>query len=468
MPAEPVSPEDATLLCATDPSAPLQIGAVCFFRAGPLRGPDGRIRIDDLRSHVEGRLHLAPRFRQRIVPVPFDAARPMWIDDDRFDITHHVQRAELATGGDAALRAFVADLLGRGLDPDRPLWDLWVVDGIDGDDDRVAVVLRVHHAMVDGITLLNAAFLLLDAEPDPTPDEPPPPWAPEPTPAPLQLLMDGLRTRRRHQVDIAAEALRTVLDPRRLLGMARSAVGSLTSPPTTAPSLALNGRVGRRRDMVWTSLPLAGLLAVRRAQGTTLNDVVLAVTADAIRRHLGAATALDLKHTPPRVLVPVGDVAGTATGDGNAFSFMVADLPVGREAPADRLARVHDDMDRHKASSESATALSLFSVVDVVPLPLLRRLAPRVLAHQPFVNLAVTNIPGTRDPMYLLGSRMESLYPIVTGVGNIALIVGVLSYRSHLGVGITVDPDVIDDVDGLLDHIREAADDLVRTVTPGP
>ena len=139
-----------------------------------------------------------------------------------------------------------------------------------------------------------------------------PPWTPEPTPAPLQLLDRRAAGPATPPSGIASEAFRTVLDPRRLLGVARAALDSVTSPPTTAPALALNGRVGRRRDMVWTSLPLAGLLAVRRAQGTTLNDVVLAVTADAIRRHLGAATALDLKHTPPRVLVPVGDVAGTA------------------------------------------------------------------------------------------------------------------------------------------------------------
>jgi WS/DGAT/MGAT family acyltransferase len=469
MAAEPLSPEDATLLCATDPSAQLQIGAVCFFQGAPLRDADGRLRLADLRDHVEARLHLSPRFRQRIARVPFDAARPVWVDDDHFDIADHVRVAPLpAPGGAAGLRVFVADLLGRPLDPARPVWDIWLLDGLE--DDRVAVVLRVHHAMADGLTLLDAALLLLDPEPRDDPDRPAERWNPERSPSALRLLADALVVRRRHQLRILTDALRAAFDPRRVAGAARTVLGGVAhatgDPGSLAPSTDLDGPVGRRRDVVWSSLPLEPLLAVRRARGVTLNDVVLAIVADGVGRHLGHRTAGSMRERPPRVLVPVGaaGAAGAAEEGGNVFSFLLADLPVAPDDPAERLARIHDQLTERKASLASSWASRLFSVVDLVPLPLLRRLGPAALARQPFVNLAVTNIPGSREPMFLLGSRMEELHPIVTGVGNIACVIGVLSYRDTLGVGVTVDPDVVPDPDGLLDHIRGAAADLVATL----
>ena len=336
--AEPVSPEDATLLCATGRGGQLQIGALCFFEGAPLRDGRGRLRLDDLRTHVEARLLLSPRYRQRIASIPFDAARPVWVDDAGFEIAQHVHAAVLpAPGGRAELRAFVADLLGRPLDPDKPLWDTWLVDGLEGD--RVAVVLRVHHVMADGLSLLEAALLLLDPEPNPHPDTASGPWEPEPAPSPARLLWNAVGARRRHQVEIAFDAARFLSDPARVAGAARSAIGSITSPPGTAPSLSLNGRVGDRRDFLWASLPLKGLAAVKKLRGVTLNDVVLAVVTDALRRQPGVAAIARDGHLP-RVLVPVGSAA-TDGESGNAFSFMVAALPVDIADPLLRLDRIN-------------------------------------------------------------------------------------------------------------------------------
>jgi WS/DGAT/MGAT family acyltransferase len=459
MVGEPVSPEDATLLCATGSRSQLQIGAVCFFEGAPLRDRQGELRIDDLRTHVESRLLLSPRYRKRIAPIPFDAARPVWVDDERFDITHHVRAATIPDpGGEDGLRRFLGDLLSQPLDTERPLWDTWVLDGLE--DDRIALVLRVHHVMADGISLLDAALLMLGTEPQTRPDEPSGPWRPEAAPHAAGLLWDGLATRRRHQLDILAHAARFALDPRRVLGAARSAIGAMTSPPTTAPSLPFNGRVGRRRDFLWTSLPMPELVALKRAEGVTLNDVVLAVVAEALRRQLGAEAAESLGAHAPRVLVPVGGADSTADDGGNAFSFMVAGLPIAVPDPIERLRRIHHEMEERKASLQSSAALSLFSIVDLVPLPVLRWLAPEALTRQPFVNLAVTNVPGVKEDLYLLDARLEGVHPIVTGVGNLACIIGVLSYKDRLGVGITVDPDVVEDPDGLLEAIRESAADL--------
>ncbi len=463
MPHESLYPEDATLLCAIDPAAPLQIGALCFFEAAGLRHPDRTLRLDDLRTHVEARLEMSPRFRQRIATIAFDAARPMWLDDDHFDVANHVKSTTLpAPGGVDGLRSFVADLLSSPFDEDRPLWEFWLVDGIH--DERVALVLRVHHVMADGLSLFDAALLLLDAEPRPHPDVPGR-WKPEPAPGADRLLFEALAARTRHQMAIAVGSLRglaSMIDPRRSISALRSVVSAVGSGVQTAPTLPMNGQVGPKSDFLWTSLSMPELLEVKRARGTTLNDVVLAVVTGALRRNLGAEESARLAEHPPRVLVPVGALDPGVTDEaGNAFSMVVADLPVRHDDPLEQLAEIHAQMKLNKRGSQSSAASSLFSVIDLVPLPVLRRLAPVVLSHQPFVNLAVTNIPGSRLPLYLLGSQMTEVHPIITGVGNIALIVGVLSHVDQLGVGITVDPGVVRDADGFLEDLRAAAADLI-------
>ena len=462
-PPEPLSPQDATLLCATTPEVQLQIGALCRFEGAPLRGDDGALRVDDLRRHVESRLELIPRFRQRIVGVPSDLARPIWVDDEGFDLSRHVRVAEVpAPGGPAELRGFVAELLSRPIDAGHPLWDLWLLDGLDagGPDagDDVVVVLRVHHVVADGLSLLRAAIALLDFEPRAMPEDPRSPWSPSSVPGSLTLLGRGLTDRWRHQLSLAVDVTRGLLDPIGVVGAVRSVLGAVASPPRTAPRLDLTGRVGTRRDFVWTTVPLDPIVDLARSKGVTVNDVVLTMVARALRRSVGDVEADALRSRPPKVLVPVGDAVG---GDGgNVFSFLVASLPVDDEDLDRTLDRIHSQMTERKASHQSDEVPVLFSAVDVVPVPLLRRIAPGVLARQPFVNLAVTNLPGSEAPLYLLGSRLRELQPIVTGVGNIACIIGVLSYCGELGVGITVDSDVVPDADGLLDAFVEASREL--------
>lgn len=454
---EPVSQADATLLCAEDPSAQLQIGALCFFEGAPLRDDQGKLRIDDLRSHVAARLANSPRFRQRIAPVPLEVARPVWIDDEQFDIVNHIHGARLpGSGDDRDLRKFINGILDTRLDADHPLWDMWFVDGLA--DGRVAGVLRVHHVMADGLTLLDAALLVLDLEPRSEPDNAPS-WTANATPCAGELLLRALADRVRHQVDFALSAPRMFLDPRWMLGAARTMGDLRNVRSSAAPSLPITARVGPHRDMNWTSLPMADLLAVKRARSTTVNDVMLAILAGAVRRHLDSAD-LDKR---PRALVPVGNVGADENGGaGNRFSMLVADLPVDIDDPLERLACLHDQMTQAKASKQASATSNVFSVVDLLPLRLLRALAPEALARQPFVNLALTDLPGSRAPGYLLGARLESLHPIVTGAGNIAVIVGVLSYVDQMGVAITVDPDVVSDPDHLMESFREAADELIQ------
>lgn len=458
---EPLSPEDATLLCATTPAMQLIIGALCRVEGGPLRDVDGSLRLADLRNHVGARLHLVPRFRQRVQRVPFDLARPVWVDDVDFDLDRHVHGAELpAPGGTTELRCFVDDLLGRPLEPAHPMWDLWVVDGLDGGD--VAVVLRAHHVVADGLSLLRAAMALLDLDRgDGSPPDASPPWRPTAAPRTVALAGEAVVGRARRQLGLLAGTALTLLDPRRSLPLARVGVGAVASPPRPAPAMPVTGPVGTRREFRWASLPLEPLHRAAHARGATLNDAVLAAVTGALRRTLGPDAAAALSGSPPKVLVPVGD-AGPDGGSGNRFSFVVVELPVHLDAPESVLDHIHREMRNRATSRQADHMLSLFSVVDVVPVPLLRGLAPGMLARQPFVNVAVTDVPGSPAPLYLLGSRILEMHPFVTGVGNLACIVAALSYDDHLGVGITVDPDVVAEPDRLLEDLIEVGTELTR------
>jgi WS/DGAT/MGAT family acyltransferase len=381
----------------------------------------------------------------------------VWVDDEHFDIVHHIHASRLTGGGDESeLRSFINGILDTRLDAARPLWDMWFIDGIA--DGRVAGVLRVHHVMADGLTLLDAALLVLDMEPRADPDAPAP-WTPRSAPGPAELLLRSLADRVRHQVHFALSAPRAVLDPRWLLGTARAVGGLRHVGSSMAPSLPITARVGPHRDITWMSLPMADLLDVKHARGTTINDVMLAIVTGAVRKHLDTKD-LDRR---PRVLVPVGNVGTEEShGAGNQFSMVVADLPVDIDDPLDRLASLHEQMTQAKASGQASAMTNLFSVVDLVPLQALRTLAPEAMARQPFVNLALTNVPGSRTPGYLLGAQLESLHPIVTGAGNIAVIIGVMSYVDLMGVAITVDPEVVTDPDHLMESFREAAHELIQ------
>ena len=463
MPSERLSSQDATLRCAEAPASPLQIGALCLFEAGPLLDQAGRLRLDELRGHIESRLSDAPRFRQKLLPIPFDQGRPVWVDDQSFDIANHVQAAALPRpGGAAELRAFMATLLEVPLDRSRPLWEIWFVEGVEGD--RIAVVPKVNHVMADGMAVLEAAFSILDLEPGP-PDETPPPWAPEPAPAPGRLLLDSLADQMQRYIEVGRRAVGALGHPAHLVGGMRILAKAVMSTAVPAPKLAITRPVGPHRDFVWVRLPLGDLRAVARTQGVTLNDVVLAVVAGALGHYLGGgSTPADVR---PRVLVPVS-THGRPGEIQNGFSMMVADLPPGTLDPLGRLRATHAEMALRKTSGQTMIGPLLFALGGLVTPRLLRLVAAMSLKRQPFVNLAVTNVPGTDDSAYLLGARLLELFPFVTVTGNIALIIGVLSYHGTLGVGLTADADVIGDLDRVAEGIERSAFELIASERRGP
>ena len=435
---------------------------MCLFERGPLANPDGSLRIDDLRRHLESRLHLVPRFRKRLALIPGGQGRPLWVDDTEFDIENHAHTAVLpAPGGEQELRAFMTELLAEPLDPRHPLWEMWTVDGLEGD--RVAVIPKVSHVMADGLALLGFAVAVLDSHPDVAPTEPPE-WRPQPAPSGIRLLADALVDQARTLTGGALGAARALTRPDRL-GSDLAALGhAAVSTATVAPRLAINRPVGTRRGFLQLQLPLEDLLEVKKATGVTFNDVALTVSTIALHRYLREKG----EHRPgtrPRVLIPVS-THGTDPGGEieNHFSQMVADLPGPEVPPAECLAQIHVDMVRCKASAQADLGRLLYSLATITPSWMLGRLAPVLLRNQPFVNFAVSDLPGSRDHLYLMGARMLELVPFITCTGNMALMIGVLSYVDTLGVGITVDPDVVPDVEALGDALRWASGELTRAV----
>jgi len=456
---ERLSSQDATLFCAQSADAPLQIGALTLYEAGPLLDGGGHVRIDALRQHIAARIDDLPRFRQRLVRVPLDLGRPVWADDEQFDIAEHVHTVQVPEpGGTAQLRRLVAGFLEAPLDPDRPLWGMWFVEGVD--DDRVGCIVKASHVMADGMALLEFALTLLDGEPDPGPDEASR-WRPDRTTATLPLLADAVRQRGLDAVSLAWSSLRALTHPARLASDAASVARAAASILHVAPRLSVTGAVGPHRDFAWLTVPLPALERVKRANGVTLNDVVLAITAGALRRYL-LDDGCSVEGVLPRVLVPVSTHDGGTGGDGttNRFSFFTVSLPVSVDDPVARLRAVHDQTTRAKQERQTDLAPLLFNIIDVAPVSLLRAVAPPALARQPFVNLAVTNLPGSPDPLYLAGARLIDLHPFITVTANIAVIIGVITYTDRLGVSVTVDPDVVPDLDALVAAIETSAAEL--------
>jgi diacylglycerol O-acyltransferase len=462
VPYERLSSQDATLRCAETPTSPLEIGALCLFEAGPLLDQAGHLRMNELRGHIESRFRGVPRFQQKLLPIPFDQGRPVWVDDQAFDVANHVKAVALPRpGGPAELRTFMSALLEAPLDRSRPLWEMWFVEGIEGD--RIAVVAKVDHVMADGMAVLEATFSVLDLEPG-AHSETPPPWAPQPPPAPGWLLLAAMADQVRRQIEVGRRAVGALGRPARLIGAVRTLAEAVMSTAVPAPKLAITHPVGPHRDFAWVPLHLEDLREVARTQGVTLNDVVLSVVAGALGPYLGeGAMRADIR---PRVLVPVSTHGGPGEIH-NGFSMMVADLPVGTCDPISRLRATHAEMAARKASGQTTIGPLLFALGELVTPWLLRSVASMALKRQPFVNLAVTNLPGTEDPVYLLGSRLLELFPFVTVTGNIALIIGVLSYNGTLGVGLTADADVIGDLDGFAEGIERCASELIDSARPG-
>jgi len=466
MGSERLTATDASFLHLESPHEPQHVGSLGILEGGPLREDSGRIRIEEIRGTISRRLHRVPRMRQRVRMVPLRQGRPVWVDDHRFDVEYHVRLTSLPRPGTRAqLRELMGRLQSLPLDRSRPLWEIWVVDGLE--DGAVAQIIKVHHAMGDGIANVDLVLALVDTEADPPPDPPAPPWRPRRPPSDRELLAEALLEQLARPVVLARNATAVARHPSRYLRIAGDMASTALQFGERARPAPWNTAVTAHRRWTDAVVPMDTVARIRAAtdMGATLNDVVLAMCTGALRDYL-----VDRGHpvNAGRVLkamVPVSRRAGHEHGDtlGNKVSLIMVDLPVHDEEPLGRLAGIRSQTRRLKDSGMADGAEAFVGLAGELPL-----LAPelsRMVARQIPMNLVVTNVPGPPVPLWMYGSRVLEAYPYVEVIDREGLTIAVLSYEGVLHFGLTADRDVMPDLAELAARIEAHADVLEVAAT---
>ena len=388
----------------------------------------------------------------------------MWVDDPHFRLTYHVRHTALPRpGGDAQLKHLAGRVFSQTLDRARPLWEVWLVEGLA--HDRFALLSKTHHALVDGVSGVDIATVLFDTSPQPVPVAPPRhPWVARPLPTGTQLLADALLERATVPAEIVRGVRAAARGPRQLaakLGESLAGLGALTQAGVRpAPRSPFNVRIGPHRRFTWVTAELDELKRVKNRLGGTVNDVVLATVAGALgsymRSHDHATDGVVL-----RAMVPVSVRSSEERGTlGNRVAAMWVPLPVGETDAARRLLAIADETAIVKHSGQALGAQALTDMAGFAP-PTLLAQAARLQARQRIFNLVVTNVPGPQFPLYVLGRKLEVIYPMVPLAENTAVGFAVVSYNGKLAFGLTADFDAIPDAELLARELRASLDELV-------
>jgi diacylglycerol O-acyltransferase / wax synthase len=449
---------DASFLHLEREGAHMHVAAVMLFDGEP---PD----YHELLDKTDRRLSLVPRYRQKLAFVPFAQGRPKWVDDPHFNLAYHIRRTALPPPGDEdKLRALAGRVFSQPLDRDKPLWEMWLVEGLERGPGgpRFAVLSKTHHALVDGISGVDIVSVLFDTTPE-LPEEPPGArWLARPEPPGLQLLTEALLERTTVPGEIVRSARAVVRGPRRvaravgeqLVGLGAMAWAGLRPPPSSP----YNVKIGPHRRFTWVRTSLDDVKAVKNALGGTVNDVVLAIVAGGLGRHLrrrGIEPPQEL-----RAMVPVSVRGESERGAlGNRVAAMMAPLPVAEEDPRRRLEIVSGAMQDIKRSGQAVGAQVLTSLSGFAP-PTIMSQAARLVSTQHFFNLVVTNVPGPQHPLYLMGREMLDIFPMVPLAKGQALGVAIMSYNGRMNFGLVGDYDAMADLDDLAGDLDAALADL--------
>jgi diacylglycerol O-acyltransferase / wax synthase len=449
---ERLSTLDAMFLHLEDRTSHMHVGAVFVYEG---RAP----RYADLVASVASRLDRVPRYRQRLAFVPLAAAQPVWVDAADLDLEYHVRHTALPPpGGDEPLRKLAGRLFAQRLDRGKPLWELWLIEGLG--EGRFAVLSKTHHCMVDGISGVDLATVLHDLEPDPPTPGPVPPWIPRPAPDRATLFASSLRDQLMKPQRFAREALRPASAGRKMLlelvGGLKPLLGISQMGP--APRSSLNQAIGPHRRWEMASFDLGAVKRVRAVLGGTVNDVILAAVAGAVRTLLQARG--ETPREDLRAFVPVSVRGPEARGTyGNQVAAVFCPLPVGEPDPVARLRRVSAAMKNLKETRQAVGALALTHLGEFTP-PTLAAQAARLATSTRWFNLVVTNVPGPQVPMYLLGRRLLACYPVVPLAKLQTIGIALLSYCGAIHVGLLGDSDRARDLPTLAHALREAVDEL--------
>jgi len=448
---------DATFLQLEDVGVHMHVGSVGLFEAAPLSTPEGGLDIARIRRMAGPALLKSRRFRQRIARIPL-LDHPVWVDDPHFQLDYHLRHTALpAPGDERQLKRLVGRVLSQKLDISKPLWEMWFVEGLERD--RFAVISKVHHCMIDGISGVDLMALLMQAAPgEPAEGAEGARWMPRPAPGPAKLLADELRRRAALPLGLAQAAAEALAHPSDALGAAREAIEGaaqlLGSGLTPASPTPLNVAIGPHRRFDWTRVELAAAKEVKNRLGGTLNDVILATVAGAMRAFLagrGAAVdALDF-----RAQVPVNIRAESQRRRlGNRVATLLVPLPVSEPDPRRRYELVLEATQRLKGSSQVHGSELLERLGDWTVAEVLAGVVRRT-AQQLAFNMTVTNVPGPQFPAYLLGARMLEVYPVVPLFSNQALGIALFSYDGAIYWGFNSDWDVLPDLHDVVSAVQE-------------
>ena len=457
-----LSPLDSSFLHLENEFAHMHIGSTSIFEGPP---PP----FEDVRALVESKLIDIPRYGQVVRFVPMDLGRPVWADDRHFNLEFHVRHTALPLpGGREELRRLVARIMSQQLDRSRPLWEMWVVEGLE--DGHWALISKVHHAMVDGVSGAELLSTVLDISPDATIAKAAE-WAPRSSPSNIELATDAVAQLVKSPYEqvralrAAGRVPRQAIEQLKEVGAGLSSLAGILS---ATPESTLNGPIGPHRRYVWTSVSVDDIKTVRAALGGTFNDVVLATITRGFRSLLRARD--ESTDRVVRTLVPVSvrprNDGEVAAGDGtmaNKVSAMFAELPVMLDDPGEALAAVSEQMADLKESKQAVAGEALTSMADFAP-PMLLALGERVAARaaQRNVNTVTTNVPGPQLPLYSLGRRMLEIFPFVPLAGQVRVGVAMFSYYGTVYFGITGDYDTCEDIGVLSDGIEAGMEDLLH------
>jgi len=460
---ERLSALDAAFLGIENVNSHMHVGAVALFEGAPLRREDGSLRIDAIRRLVESGFRKFPRYRQRLAWIPV-FNRPVWVDDRRFRLAYHVRHTALPKPGDErTLKRLAARVLSQPLDRARPLWEMWVVEGVEGG--RVALITKVHHCMIDGMSgaELIGSLLRISPESDAELDETPR-WMPRRVPRPADLLRDELGRIGLEPLRAAAATARTLSNPRaaasKLYAAAAGVAQVVSAGLTSGSDTPLNREIGPHRRFDWASADLADIKDVRTKLGGHVNDVVLTVAAGAFGRFL-RSRGIKVEGLDFRAMIPVS-VRAPEEHDllGNKVTSMLARLPIAQRDPRTRFEMVTAQMGALKASPQAEGLRMIEELADATSNAMLAALA-KLSARNRSYNVVITNVPGPQVPLYMLGARMESIFPLVPLFEKQAVGVAVFSYDGRLYWGFNADYDEVPDLHELVRAVEHEHRDLV-------
>lgn len=457
--ADRLSPLDVSFLYLEGRTTPMHVGGLAVFEP-----PAGGFDYEQLIALIEQRISLVPRYRQRIVGVPGHLANPVWADDAEFDITYHVRRSALPRPGtDEQLLEFCARIQSRSLDRQRPLWEMYLIEGLAGG--RVAIATKTHHAIVDGVSSVDIAQVILDVSPEPraVPDVL---WMPEPLPSPAQLLVSAAFELVRRPALLADTVRMGISDVRATAGRVTSMAGgvgaaiiSAVRPPLTTP---LNVTIGEQRRIAVARTSLDHYQQVHLEQDLPVNDVILATVAGALRGWLLSRGGAVASGSTIRVMAPVGLRAQDPAPAPAGLAAMFLDLPVGEPSPVLRLRQIGFATRADRESGRSVAADTVSALSGFAP-PTLHAMSARLAGGltRRLYDLLVTNVAGPQIPLYAAGARMLEMFPIVPLGRGQALAIGLTSYDGGVFYGLNADRDAMPDVEVLACLIEESLAELV-------